>query len=151
MKNLFLTLFAVVLFIGFVPQISSAQNKSVWVAPKIGIWQLIGKDEENTEWTAQLRFTRKTTSKSITKYKGFFIWRSSNGEIVGREYFTGSFDKRTGKLRLKSYAVKNVSGSLAVGTYVGFVSRKGRRITRGSWDGNDVVKGTWSAEWLKFR
>ncbi len=151
MKKLIFFLLTVVFFIGFAPHATSAQNKSAWVSPKVGIWQLVGKDEENTAWKARLIFTKKTYSKSIVRYKGYFIWSSSTGKTIGREYFNGSFDKRTGRLKLKSYSVKSVGGALAVGDYVGFVSQKGQRISRGSWDGNNVVKGNWSAKWLKFR
>lgn len=151
MKYFFILLFFAVLFIGFAPQNSAAQTKSVWVAPRVGIWQLTGTDEENTGWTAQIRFSGKTISGSTVRYKGYFVWRNSDGTTTGREYFTGVFNKRTGRLRLKGTSVKNVSGDLGIGTYTGFVSRKGRRISRGSWGGEDVVKGNWSARWLKFR
>lgn len=151
MKKLIFLFLTIFFFIGSASVNSSAQSKSLWVSPKTGVWQLVGKDEENTVWRARLIFTKKTYSKSNVRYKGYFIWSSSNGETIGREYFNGSFDKRTGRLKLKSYAVKSVSGALGIGDYVGFVSQKGRRISRGSWDGNNVVKGTWSANWLKFR
>ncbi len=151
MKNLFFTLILIVFCIGFVPTTTSAQNKQAWVSPKIGVWQVVGKDEENIGWTGQIRFTRKTNSKSTVKYRGYFDWKASDGETSGREYFTGSFDKRTGRLRLKGYLLKNVRGDLGLGIYVGSVSQKGRRIRRGSWGGIDAVKGNWSAKWLKFR
>jgi hypothetical protein len=151
MRYSFFLLFLTVLFIGIAPQISAAQSKSVRVSPKIGVWQLTGKDEEETGWTAQIRFTGKTNSKSVVRYKGYFVWRSSDNETLGREYFTGVFNKRTGRLILKGYSVKNVRGELGIGNYTGFVSRKGQRISRGSWGGEDVVKGNWSARWLKFR
>lgn len=151
MKKTFFLLFSFVLFTGFAAQTSPAQNKSVWVSPKIGIWQIAGKDEANTGWTGQIRFTGKTKSGSVVRYKGYFVWRSSDNETSGREYFRGTFDRRTGRLTLRGYAVKNVRGELGIGIYTGFVSQKGRRISRGSWGGNDVVEGTWSARWLKFK
>lgn len=151
MKKLIFLLLIVVIFIGFSLQTLSAQNKSVWVSPKIGIWQIVGKDEANSGWTGQIRFTGKTKSKSIVRYKGYFMWRSSDNETSGREYFTGSFNIRTGRLRLKGYSLKNVRGNLGLGIYIGYVNQKGRRISRGSWDGIDAVKGNWSAKWLKFR
>lgn len=152
MKNFFVLLLLAAFLIVFAPQFSTAQNKSVWVSPKAGVWQLTGKDEENINWKGQIVFTKKTYSnKSIVKYKGYIDWKSPDDESSGQEYFTGSFDRRTGKLVLKGTSLKNVSGDLALGIYTGFVNRKGRQIRRGSWDGVDVVKGKWSAKWLKFR
>jgi PKD repeat protein len=152
MKNLFFFLFLAALFVISAPQNSAAQTKSHWVSPKAGVWQLSGKDEENINWTGQIVFTKKTYSnKSIVKYKGYIDWSSPDDESSGQEYFTGSFDRRTGKLVLKGTSLKIVSGDLALGVYTGFVNRKGRQIRRGSWDGVDIVKGKWSAKWLKSR
>lgn len=150
MKNLFFLLFFAALFVVSAPQSSAAQNKSRWVSPKAGVWQLSGKDEENINWTGQIIFTKKTYfNKSIVRYKGYIVWSSPDIESSGREYFTASFDKHTGKLVLKGNSLKIVKGDLALGVYTGFVNRKGRQIRRGSWDGVDVVKGKWSAKWLK--
>lgn len=151
MKNLFLLLpLAALLFLS-APQSLAAQNKSRWVSPKAGVWQLTGKDEANSNWKGRIFFTRKTYSnKSIVKYKGYIDWSSPDSESAGREYFSGSFDRRTGKIVLRGTSLKTVSGDLALGIYTGFVNRKGRQISRGSWDGTDVIKGKWSAKWRKF-
>ncbi|CAN5630127.1 hypothetical protein BH20ACI4_BH20ACI4_34680 [soil metagenome] len=152
MKNFLVLLFLAALLIVSAPQFSAAQNKSVWVSPRTGVWQLTGKDDENINWTGQIIFTGKTYSKnSIVRYKGYIVWSSPDDESSGREYFTGTFDRRTGKLVLKGTSLKIESGDLALGIYTGFVNQKGRQISRGSWDGVDVVKGKWSAKWLKLR
>ena len=152
MKNLFFLLFLAALFIISVPQNSAAQTKTHWVSPKAGVWQMTGKDEENINWKGQIVFTKKTYSnRSTVKYTGYIDWNSPDEDSSGRENFTGLFDRRTGKLVLKGTSLKNVSGDLALGVYTGFVNGKGRRIRRGSWDGVDVVKGKWSAKWLKSR
>jgi hypothetical protein len=152
MKNLLFLLFLAALFVISAPQSSAAQNKSRWVSPKAGVWQLTGKDEENINWKGRIMFTKKTYSdKSIVRYRGYIVWSSPDDESSGREYFTGTFDRRTGKLVLKGTSLKIESGDLALGIYTGFVNGKGRRISRGSWDGVDVVKGKWSANWLKSR
>ena len=152
MKNLIFFLFLAAFLIVSTPKFSAAQTKSRWVSPKAGVWQMTGKDEENINWKGQIVFTKKTYSnRSIVKYAGYIDWNSPDDETSGQEYFTGSFDRRTGKLVLKGTSLKNVSGDLALGVYTGFVNGKGRQIRRGSWDGVDVVKGKWSAKWLKSR
>ena len=152
MKNFLVLLFLAALLIVLTPQFSAAQNKSLWVSPQTGVWQLTGKDEENINWTGQIIFTNKThLKKSRVRYRGYIIWSSPDDDSAGRENFTGIFDRRTGKLVLKGTSLKIDSGDLAMGVYTGFVNRKGRQIRRGSWDGVNIVKGKWSAEWLKFR
>lgn len=151
MKRLLLFLPLVALFFIFAPKSLAGQTKSHWVSPKAGVWQLTGKDEENTNWKGRIVFTRKTHSnKSIVKYKGYIVWSSPDDDSAGREYFSGNFDHRTGKLVLRGSSLKITGGDLALGVYTGFVNGKGRQIGRGSWDGTDVVRGKWSAKWLKF-
>lgn len=152
MKKLFFFLCLAAFLIVSTPQFSAAQNKPVWVSPRTGVWQLTGKDDENINWTGRIIFTKKTYSnKSIVRYRGYIDWSSPDEDSSGLEYFTGSFDRRTGKLVLKGNSLKVVSGDLALGIYTGFVNQKGQQIRRGSWGGVDVVEGKWSAKWLKFR
>ncbi|HQU84003.1 MAG TPA: hypothetical protein PKY59_12785 [Pyrinomonadaceae bacterium] len=151
MKKLFFLLFSIVLFIGILPQTVSAQKKTVWVAPKVGVWKVYGKDVENIVWNGRMHLTKRTKDKAGIHYKGYFSWVSEDEETSGREFFTGLFSPKTGRLYLKASSVKNERGELGVGNYIAAVNQKGRKISRGRWSGKNVVKGIWSAEWIKFR
>lgn len=150
MKKLLIASAALILFIGICPFSAAAQRKA-WVAPKAGVWKVKATDEENTRWTATLRISKRGIGSRTIRYRGYFDWLSDDKEISGREYFTGTFTRSSGKLRLKAYAVKNVRGELGIGNYVASVNRKGRNINRGTWSGVDNVPGKWTAAWIKFR
>ena len=125
MKNLLFLLFLAALFVISVPQNSAAQNKSHWVSPKAGVWQMTGKDEENINWKGQIVFTKKTYSnKSIVKYAGYIDWNSPDDETSGLEYFTGSFDRRTGKLVLKGNFIENCQRRSGTRSLYGFCQPK---------------------------
>ena len=125
---------------------ANAQAKKFWAAPKTGVWKVSANDEENTDWNGRLTLIRKVDGR----YRGYFYWISADKSISGREYFNGRFDRRTGKLRLNAYAVKNIKGELGIGFYIASVNRHGRNI-RGNWNSNDAIPGEWSAVWLKAR
>jgi len=125
----------------------SAQAKRLWTSPKAGVWRVNAMDEEKEVWRGPMTLT----GKSNGKYRGYFYWVSSDKTTSGREYFNGSFDRRSGKLRLIAYAVKNIKGELGTGNYVASVNNRGRNITRGKWSGGESIPGIWSAVWLKAR
>jgi hypothetical protein len=128
----------------------AAQERAKWVAPQSGIWAVTGVDEDNVVWTGStLRLVRHGRMGSRVAVRGYFTWRSADGETVGREYVKGSFERANGRMLISGYRVRNERGELALGRYLGFLAARGRRITRGNWDGNDVVKGTWSATFSK--
>ena len=147
MKNTFLAFALAILILGGSAIAANAQGQRLWTAPKPGIWKVSAKDEENTVWKASLTLIRKGDGK----YRGHFYWISADKTSSGREYFNGRFDRRTGKLRLNAYAVKNIKGELVVGDYVASVKRRGLSIFRGSWSGDDNIPGKWTAVWLKAR
>ena len=105
-------LFVAIIWLTIISPVAQAQNRTLQVSPKPGIWKVIGKDEENTFWKATLRFTKQRNFKSLVKYKGYFSWHSSDNETSGIEYFTASFQKTSGKLVLKGYRIKNFRGNL---------------------------------------
>lgn len=146
MKGAFLAIAAAILLIGGSVIAVNAQGKRLWTAPKAGIWRVSANDEENTDWKGRLTLIRKADGK----YRGHFYWVSADKTTSGREYFNGRFDRRTGKLRLNAYAVKNIKGELGIGFYIASVNRQGRNI-RGKWNSNDTIPGEWSAVWLKAR
>jgi hypothetical protein len=146
MNKIFLCLIIVVFFIGLFFQTSSAQSKVLRIAPKTGIWKVVGKDQVG--WKGFLKLVKKRHYKSVTLYNGHFYWRSLDGEIIGYEYITATFNRHFGRLKLKGYALKNLRGELAKGNYLAFVTQKGRKIIKGSWDGVDEI-GIWSARWIK--
>lgn len=125
----------------------SAQAKRLWTSPKAGIWRVKATDEEKEVWRGRLTLARKSNGK----YRGYFYWISSDKTTSGREYFNGSFDRKTGKLRLKAYAVKNIKGELGIGNYLASVNKRGRNIPNGKWSGDESIPGIWSAVWLKAR
>ena len=151
MKKLLFVFGALFLLIDILPLSVQAQTKALWVSPRAGVWNVVAKDDENTNWTARLKIAKRSIRNRIVHYSGHFSWISDDKETSGREYFTGSFNRATGKLRLKAYAVKNYHGELAIGNYIASVNRKGRNIYRGTWTGNDNVPGKWSAVWLRFK
>ena len=151
MKKLLIVLLVLVLLISVSPLSATSQTKQAWVAPKAGIWTVLGSDEENTKWTGTMRIVKRGVRNKLVRYRGYFAWRSENGETTGREYFNGSFDRWSGRLLLTAYRAKSEKGELGVGNYKAFVNRKGRNIIRGVWSGADTVPGTWAASWERFR
>ncbi len=146
MKRTFLAFAAALLILSGSVIVAKAQAKRLWTAPKSGIWKVAANDEENTGWNARLTLIGKVDGK----YRGHFYWISADKTTSGREYFNGRFNRRTGKLRLRAYAVKNIKGELGIGFYLASVNQQGRNI-RGKWNGNDTIPGEWSAVWLKAR
>lgn len=151
MKRLLFLILSFVFVYGCRGETVAAQRSKIRVSPRIGIWKLTGKDTENTAWQGQIRFTQKNVLEKSVKYKGYFNWLSSDRKTSGREDFTGSFNKQTGILRLRSLGVKNNKGELAPGNYKAFITDKGKRISRGRWSGDNIVSGSWSARWLRFK
>ena len=146
MKSTFLAIAAAILILSGSAVTANAQGKRSWTAPKAGIWRVSANDEQNIDWKARLTLIRKVDGR----YRGHFYWVSADKSVSGREYFNGRFDRRTGKLRLRAYAVKNIKGELGIGFYIASVIRQGRSI-RGKWNGDDSIPGNWSAVWLKAR
>lgn len=126
---------------------AAAQERLNWVAPKIGVWKMNGKDAEKMAWSGSLTLTSRHAAGSRVSFRGYFRWLSSDAETAGREYVRGQFDRTSGRLTLRGYALRNERGTLALTSYLAFVSRKGHLISRGRWFGKDVVKGNWSAVW----
>lgn len=124
-----------------------AQAQKPWAPPKSGVWQVKGSDTENTAWTAELILTRRGSNKGQPRYKGYFEWKSEDGETSGREYFNGWFERKTGRLMLKAYSAKSEKGDIGVGNYLALGREKGTRLVGGRWWGHDVVPGTWTADW----
>ena len=151
MEKLIVVLSAAFIFFVGSTAATHAQAQRSWVAPKAGVWRVAAKDEADTVWSGRVTLAKRGVSRRIVKYRGYFYWLSDNKETEGREYFKGSFDRLTGKLRLKAYAVRNVKGELGTGNYIASVNRKGKNIFRGMWDGENNIPGKWSAVWSKVR
>ena len=151
MKKLFIGLSALVVLIGIFSITAISQKKQVWVAPRPGIWKVSAVDEENTNWTAVMRIARRGVKNKLVQYRGYFSWKSEDGETSGREFFNGTFDRHTGMMRLKAYRAKSEKGELGVGNYRAFLSGKGRRIGKGVWSGPETVPGTWFASWQGYK
>jgi len=149
MKKLFPVIAALVFLFAISPLAAKSQSKRPWIAPKSGVWRVSAKDEENIRWSGSMHIAIRPNHDGTTGYRGYFYWISDDKETSGREYFRGSFNKSTGKLRLKAYAVKNIKGELGIGNYLASVNRKGKNIFRGSWSGAENVPGKWSAVWSK--
>ena len=150
MKKLFFGFSVAVLFLAISPFTIRAQAARLWVAPRPGVWKVTAGDEANTKWSGQLRLS-KVSGRGSVKYKGYFYWVSGDKVTSGREYFTGHFMRRTGKLRLAGFKVKNNRGELGTSNYVASVNQKGKNIHNGSWSGNGSVPGKWSAVWTRAR
>lgn len=151
MKKLFIGLPAIVFLIGIFSITAVSQKKQVWVAPKSGVWKVSAVDEENTNWTAVMRLNRRGVRNKLIQYRGYFGWKSEDGETSGREFFNGTFDRHTGMMRLKAYRAKSEKGELGIGNYRAFLSLKGRRISKGVWSGPETVPGTWFASWQGYK
>lgn len=143
-------LFTVVLLLGISQTDLYSQSKLNWVEPRPGVWSVTGSDEEGLKWTAAMHIARTGFRDGMARYRGYFAWRSVDGATSGKEFFVGSFDKRTGRLSLKGYRAKNAKGELGVGNYTALLRQKGQRISRGRWSGQDTVPGTWSARWARY-
>ena len=124
-----------------------AQSKGSWTPPKVGIWLVTAKDVEGIHWSGRLHLAHRANGNGPVGYRGYFYWISRDKTTSGREYITGSFDRRTGKFRFRGYRVRNIRGELGTGNYRASV-RGGRAIHNGSWGGGNSIPGTWSAVWI---
>ncbi len=143
-----LALFAV---LAVVPTAADAQAKRAWVPPKLGVWKVVGSDEDGINWSGSLNLTTRKRIGQKYRYRGSFYWRSSDLEHSGREYFNGTFDRASGRFVIVGYRIVLAKGDLALGRYVGNLKERGRRIVRGSWGGADVVTGKWSARFSRSK
>lgn len=128
-----------------------AQQRSTHATPNAGVWSVNGKDAEGAGWRARLWITRRVTSANLVTVKGFFDWVSSDSKTSGREYVKGTFHRDSGRLNMQGYAVRSRRGEIMKTSYRAIVNRSGRLITRGRWSGKEVVKGNWTARWLRAR
>ncbi len=147
----FVIALAVVAALGFMPDVASAQAVKSWTAPKLGVWRVTGKDEEGLKWAGSMRLTSRKDAGVVSRYRGYFDWRSSDRKDSGREFFNAVFNRRNGGLKIVGYRVTRAKGDIAAGRYSGRLTSRGRRIVRGSWGGVDVIKGKWSAVWAGIR
>lgn len=128
-----------------------AQQRSTHLAPKAGVWRVNGKDAEGSGWRAKFTLAKRKTSANLVAVKGFFDWVSYDSKTSGREFVKGTFHRDSGRLNMQGYAVRSRRGEIMKTGYRAIVSRSGRLITRGKWFGKDVVKGNWTARWLRAR
>jgi hypothetical protein len=131
---------------------AGGQSARAWTAPKAGVWIVTARDEEKTRWTARMHMTRTRMNGHTAYYRGYFYWRSPDPdtETKGYEYFTGRFDRITGRLKLHGARARSVRGELGTGDYQAKLSR-GSRIYDGSWAGENSIPGTWTARWSRSR
>jgi hypothetical protein len=140
---------AVLMALSYLPQTLSAQARSAWTAPRLGVWKITGSDDGGLKWAGSIKFDSRKHVGSLNKYRGHFTWRSSDGKDSGIEYFSGSFNRKSGRVVLVGTRLSRVKGDLALGRYYAFVRNKGRRLSNGTWGGTEVVKGKWSAVWMR--
>ncbi len=151
MAKRLLIFIAVLIALSYLPQTLAAQSRSIWTAPRLGIWKVTGSDEEGVKWAGSIKFDSRKHVGSLDKYRGHFTWRSLDGENGGREYFGGSFNRKTSRFAIVGTRVTQAKGNIGTGTYWSFVRNSGRRLANGTWGGKDVVKGKWSAVWVRSR
>ena len=149
MKRAFVSAVAILIAVTSAAEASS-QKKDLFISPKAGVWTVTAVDEENTNWSGRLYLVRRAARRMNVRYSGQFYWRSADGAGIGREYFSGRFNRLTGKLVLRGHRITSIKGDLARGHYTASLSR-GRRIFNGSWSGEESVPGKWSARWLRPR
>lgn len=141
----------VLMALTYLPQAISAQSRSAWTAPKLGLWKVTGSDEADVSWTGTIKLDTRKRVGSVDKYRGHFTWRSVDGKDSGREYFHGSFNRKTSRFVIVGARVTHAKGDIGTGTYWSVVRNKGRQLSNGKWGGKDVIKGTWSADWIRSR
>lgn len=131
---------AMVLFCAFG---ASAQKARLWTPPASGVWRVNAVDEQTIRWNGRLHLNRSGIRRNTVVFRGYFYWVSDDKTIAGNEYFTGRFDRTTGRLRLVGSRAKSIRGELGTAVYIAQV-RHGTRIS-GNWAGGDSIPGTWSA------
>ncbi|MFL6373768.1 MAG: hypothetical protein ACJ73D_03790 [Pyrinomonadaceae bacterium] len=129
---------------------SFGQTSRAWTAPKAGVWAVKAKDEEGTKWSGRLHLERRSARGPRIRYRGYFYWISGDHATSGNEYFSGRFDRRSGRLWLHGYRARSIHGELGTGNYRAS-GRRGRQLLRGTWSGQDSIPGTWSAKWKSAR
>lgn len=124
-----------------------SQAQRLWTPPASGVWSVKAVDEQTIKWTGRLHLTRSGVRKKTVLYRGYFYWASDDKQTAGNEYFTGRFDRTTGRLRLVGYRAKSTRGELGTAVYIAYV-RRGNKIS-GGWAGNDAIPGKWSARLIR--
>ena len=106
--------------------------------PVGGIWTVNGKGSSGVAWKGTL-----TLNKSVDgKYTGEFNWKSSGNS--GIEKVKGSYDLIKNVFKLTGNVV---SGNIESTTYSAKVSKDGKTLTNGKWEGTSDSPGKWSGKY----
>jgi hypothetical protein len=101
-------------------------------------------DGAGANWKrSKLVFKSAEDAGEYVKLKGYFDWKR-NGEYVGREYFTGKFNKSRSTLNLRGIRLVNPEG-IVLAQYYAKATQSERPTFKGSWNGSNVTAGRWFA------
>jgi hypothetical protein len=125
---------------------AKVQSRQHHKVSPIGVWDLKGLDDANTEWVATVVLT---TAKDGA-LTGHIDWLGSNGHC-GREYVTASFNRKTGALKMRGTKVV-FSDHVVRASYLAELSPDGSHLANGKWSDEDPnIPGTWSATRIVLR
>jgi hypothetical protein len=107
-------------------------------------WTLIARDADGTTYNGStLVFTQQTAGSSGVALDGYFDWVGSSG-VSGRELFHGSLTSNETALELQGYELQNPNG-IILSHYNATLAANGNAFLYGTWDGPNVVEGSWTA------
>jgi hypothetical protein len=111
-----------------------------------GTWNVRGRDKAGIDWVAKLVLMPADPDEyPPTKFRGHFDWWGSN-RVSGREYIPGaSYDYKTRVLTMAGAQLENADPALTAAEYRIEMTEDAARLENGTWDGPNVVPGTWQA------
>lgn len=114
-----------------------------------GIWQVEGRDETGTDWKAVL--VLEADDKDVyppRKFKGYFDWEGSNG-TGGREYVSAAtYDYASRRLAMRGGELEDADPNIRSSLYSVKMTEAADRLVDGTWKGEDVSPGVFSAKRL---
>lgn len=112
-----------------------------------GIWEVDGKDDSGTTWTATLVLEPKDKDEyPPTKLKGYFDWVGSN-KTGGREYVVlATYDYDTRTLQMRGAELEDADPNIRTSIYDVTMTEQADRLKDGTWKSCGVIPGVWQAK-----
>lgn len=114
-----------------------------------GKWVLTqATDVKNVDWSGTIcKFTSQMRKPNRILLKGYFDWHGSDGSGV-REKFTGTYNIKTRQIALEGQRLDS-GNNILLSVYSARLTDDGTTITDGTWNGDHVNSGTWTATWTQ--
>jgi hypothetical protein len=112
-----------------------------------GTWDVKGKDDSGTTWTATLVLEPQDKDEyPPKKLTGYFDWVGSN-KTGGREYVVlANYDYETRKLEMRGSELEDADPNIRTSIYNCTMTEGADRLQDGTWKSCGVIPGVWQAK-----